>query len=194
MFIGYCENHKGYVCISPQGRVYISRHVIFYHHDFPYKSFLNSYYINPSAANTSQPPILVQGTSTRPSTSPIAVEQSSSPDRYDQNLSYSPINHTKSDYLSSSPLQSPQSTYSSSTKYALPDTMSSPSPLSTTSSSTIYALPPARTSYLPDTTINLHPMTTRSKADITKPNPQFIRSVTTTELPNSVTAAIQNSI
>lgn len=35
-FIGYNNTHKGYVCLSQEGRVYISRNVKFHEHVFPY--------------------------------------------------------------------------------------------------------------------------------------------------------------
>lgn len=36
--IGYCTNQKGYKCIDPSGRIFISRHVIFDEKIFPYKN------------------------------------------------------------------------------------------------------------------------------------------------------------
>lgn len=37
-FIGYNNNQKGYKCLSPDGRVYMSRHVIFNHSEFNFLS------------------------------------------------------------------------------------------------------------------------------------------------------------
>lgn len=39
LFIGYNNNHKGYKVLSASGRIYLSRHVIFNHTEFPYMSF-----------------------------------------------------------------------------------------------------------------------------------------------------------
>lgn len=41
-FLGYTTSHKGYKCLSPQGQVYIFRHVIFGDSEFPYKSLFIS--------------------------------------------------------------------------------------------------------------------------------------------------------
>lgn len=38
IFIGYSSSHQGYLCLSPNGRTYISRHVVFDEHDFPFQS------------------------------------------------------------------------------------------------------------------------------------------------------------
>lgn len=38
LFLGYSDSHKGFRCMASSGRVYISRHVVFNHQDFPYKS------------------------------------------------------------------------------------------------------------------------------------------------------------
>lgn len=48
LFVGYSKSKKGYKCLSQNGRLYLSRHVIFNHYDFPYlnpfsdKSYQNS--------------------------------------------------------------------------------------------------------------------------------------------------------
>ncbi|KAK9155098.1 hypothetical protein Sjap_002578 [Stephania japonica] len=38
VFLGYSSRHKGYKCLHPSRRVYISRNVLFNEHDFPYSS------------------------------------------------------------------------------------------------------------------------------------------------------------
>ncbi|KAL2534481.1 Integrase catalytic domain-containing protein [Abeliophyllum distichum] len=38
MPLKYCESHKGYKCLSPTGKIYISRHVVFNETEFPFKS------------------------------------------------------------------------------------------------------------------------------------------------------------
>lgn len=43
VFLGYCANTKGYRCLDPSTqKVYISRHVKFVEHDFPYPHLLPS--------------------------------------------------------------------------------------------------------------------------------------------------------
>lgn len=42
VYLGYGDSHKGYKCLSPSGRIYISRHVVFNELEFPFKTgFLN---------------------------------------------------------------------------------------------------------------------------------------------------------
>lgn len=37
IFLGYSNDHKGYKCLHPTGRVYIAKHVTFNELDFPYQ-------------------------------------------------------------------------------------------------------------------------------------------------------------
>ncbi|XP_060965620.1 uncharacterized protein LOC133034535 [Cannabis sativa] len=42
--LGYSQAHKGFRCVSPHGRIYITRHIIFNENEFPCKSgFFNNY-------------------------------------------------------------------------------------------------------------------------------------------------------
>lgn len=38
VFIGYSTNYRGYKCLAPNGRVYVSRDVLFNEYNFPYQS------------------------------------------------------------------------------------------------------------------------------------------------------------
>ena len=41
--LGYSEVHKGYKCLSPHGRIYITRHIVFNENEFPFATgFLNT--------------------------------------------------------------------------------------------------------------------------------------------------------
>ncbi|KAK9135050.1 hypothetical protein Syun_014380 [Stephania yunnanensis] len=42
VFLGYSSQHKGYKCLSPTGRVYITRNVVFHENDFPYESLFST--------------------------------------------------------------------------------------------------------------------------------------------------------
>ncbi|KAA0045110.1 Retrovirus-related Pol polyprotein from transposon TNT 1-94 [Cucumis melo var. makuwa] len=54
-FLRYSSSHKGYKCLSQDGRLYISRHVICYENSFPYASFL-SHSITSSPSTVFNPP------------------------------------------------------------------------------------------------------------------------------------------
>lgn len=42
VFLGYSPSHKGYKCMTPTGKIIISRHIVFYEGEFPFsKGFLN---------------------------------------------------------------------------------------------------------------------------------------------------------
>jgi len=41
MFIGYNRAHKGYLCLSPIGKIYISHHVLFDENVFPFLSYFS---------------------------------------------------------------------------------------------------------------------------------------------------------
>lgn len=41
LFLGYNNLHQGYKCLSQLGRLYISRHVLFYETFFPFPSFFS---------------------------------------------------------------------------------------------------------------------------------------------------------
>ena len=43
VFLGYASNHKGYMCLSPSGRMYITRHVTFNESVFPYADSSNPF-------------------------------------------------------------------------------------------------------------------------------------------------------
>ncbi|KAA0059801.1 Retrovirus-related Pol polyprotein from transposon TNT 1-94 [Cucumis melo var. makuwa] len=55
-FLGYSSSYKGYKCLSQDGRLYISRHVIFDENSFPYASF-SSHSIPLSTNNVFNPPV-----------------------------------------------------------------------------------------------------------------------------------------
>ncbi|KAK9098456.1 hypothetical protein Syun_025501 [Stephania yunnanensis] len=42
VFLGYSSKHKGYKCLSPTGRLYITRNVIFHEHEFSYDTLFSS--------------------------------------------------------------------------------------------------------------------------------------------------------
>lgn len=42
LFIGYSDSHKGFKCLFSSGRLYISRHVVFNHNEFPFLNLFSS--------------------------------------------------------------------------------------------------------------------------------------------------------
>lgn len=55
IFLGYIMKQKGYLCLSPTGKTYISRHVIFDEHQFPFQLNPNFMFVpvksNPSVTH-----------------------------------------------------------------------------------------------------------------------------------------------
>lgn len=186
VFIGYSLSHKGFKCLSPQGRVYISRHVIFDDIEFSYKSIFNSVLQHEQQA-TSAVQIISNsitlpssaGTTTDISTfsyEEVPTSVSSSPSRSVPFQNFSPA--SISDFSAHSNFTSPNSA----------------SPNSTSSNSTRYCpnpnLDPITSCERPIQTlpraISTHAMQTRSKRGITKPKRLCI--------PCSVKQALQDPI
>ncbi|TYK18915.1 Retrovirus-related Pol polyprotein from transposon TNT 1-94 [Cucumis melo var. makuwa] len=55
-FLGYSTSHKGYKCLASDGRLFISRHVLFDENSFPYASFASHSSI-PKSKNVLSPPL-----------------------------------------------------------------------------------------------------------------------------------------
>ncbi|TXG59466.1 hypothetical protein EZV62_014039 [Acer yangbiense] len=77
LLLGYSDTHKGYKCLHPSGRVYISRNVIFNESDFPYHSLFPT---PTSSSVSSQPslPVSILSTETRSlsNSKPVSCSQS----------------------------------------------------------------------------------------------------------------------
>nr|KYP34572.1 Retrovirus-related Pol polyprotein from transposon TNT 1-94 [Cajanus cajan] len=84
VFLGYSTSHKGYKCLAPSGRIFISKDVIFCENHFPYPSMFP-----PSTPSSSSSPIFVPlvitnpqapvtSTSPSPPSPPISTDSSSS--------------------------------------------------------------------------------------------------------------------
>lgn len=50
IFLGYNSNHKGYLCLHPSGRLYVSATVDFNEHDFPFSSLMTPEAVVPQSA------------------------------------------------------------------------------------------------------------------------------------------------
>lgn len=139
LFLGYSNTHRGYKCLHPSGRLYISYTVHFNHNEFPYHTLFKSSSVVPSETVIfpSFPNVTPTPTQDHPQPSPSSSSSSSTPF------------HSNEDFSSSSSLGSSSNVYTDSSSH----TMSSSSS-STPSSSHIH---------------NLHPIITRAKHGIFKP-------------------------
>jgi histone deacetylase 1/2 len=59
IFVGYSNTHKGYKCLSPNGRIFISKDVLFNEDRFPYSSLFSASNNN-SLINYSMPDVPIQ--------------------------------------------------------------------------------------------------------------------------------------
>lgn len=200
LFVGYSSSHKGFKCISSSRKLYLSRHVVFDHNDFPFSDLFpkstNSENNSSSVQLTSQLAGHNQNYRDNPTLSPIAVTQSSSD--YSRSVVVpSPNSFNDSSTPAFIPHDNPttpsNSLSNSSTRYLLP-TAGQTLPISSDStaptqqsSSTRYMLATATSQqqYFSNTVehlCNLHPMVTRSKVGISKPKKPFAATVSALHL------------
>lgn len=76
LFLGYSSNHKGYKCLAPNGRLYISKDVIFNESKFPYPQLFQVCSSSPSQLNNISS--FISPFSLIISSSPLPVSTSSS--------------------------------------------------------------------------------------------------------------------
>lgn len=164
IFLGYNSTRKGFKCLHlSSGRCYFSRHVLFNEHSFPFSKTKQSH----STSVTSHSDLI-----------PINTPSTSTFDQYVPTATLSPSLSSQS-AISTSPNPSsphPSPNYSSTSSHS-----SSSSPTSsqlTFSSSHCFASPsilplPLQPSTISIVHINTHPMVTRAKSGIGKPNPKY---------------------
>ncbi|KFL89552.1 hypothetical protein AmDm5_1575 [Acetobacter malorum] len=189
IFLGYAGQYKGYICFNPlSGRFYVSRHVVFYETNFPYKHLL----VKPSQCS----PVFV----TPPSITPLVTGQNvvvsphtsashaslplSQPTRASEFL-HEPT--SASEFLAS-PIRVPE--FSSSSPplpdpiYHASESLTSLSPTVPASSPSTQSPVPADPDFQPENltivlpvhSVSLHPMQTRSKSGIIKKK-AFVASI-----------------
>ena len=52
IFLGYSPSHKGYKYFHPSGHIYITRHVVFDEHSYPFSSYPSFHFSNKSQSDT----------------------------------------------------------------------------------------------------------------------------------------------
>ncbi|KAG7533176.1 Reverse transcriptase RNA-dependent DNA polymerase [Arabidopsis thaliana x Arabidopsis arenosa] len=217
IFLGYTEKYKGYRCYyPPTGRVYLSRHVIFDESSFP---FIDTYAGLKQSALTPLLDAWIKGFSNMQSASEqeqTAAEtiNSSVPainivqQQQDQltvpNIEGETSNNTSNELLCITPIQ----IITSQENDAVPESSSKGNEECTecTASSDLVpignsapSLSPrpensVSSSILPSTTESIHPMTTRLKKGIVKPNPRYalLTHKVSYPMPTTVTEALKD--
>uniref|UniRef100_A0A803PEH4 Integrase catalytic domain-containing protein n=1 Tax=Cannabis sativa TaxID=3483 RepID=A0A803PEH4_CANSA len=192
--LGYSDSYKGYKCLSPTGRIYISQDVVFNEMAFPFKTgFLNNY-------NTPQP-IIIHSTSWSillihcPSPSPSSVTSSStdtSPKASPATSSSSPraqspiVHYDSPSSVSSHDRDSDQYAHDLQHEHNLQQISNRVEP---TGAEIVQDIPTEHNAPLPS-----HPMITRGKVGIFKPRTfvSQMQSESTITEPVSVVEAIKH--
>lgn len=160
ILLGYCASSKGYRCLDPlTNRVYISRHVKFLEHDFPYPKLVLS-------SSNSDPPSRCSSLSPVPTFKLVACSSSvDTCSSFSSSIPPLPTSDAPSfpDFPHESSLVSPQ----------VPS--SDPIPIQTVPSSLISSGPtsPQNVSTSTPAITSIHPMTTRSKSGVVVPKRPF---------------------
>lgn len=204
VFLGYNAKYKGYRCLLPStGRVYISRHVLFDEHVFPFSSIYQHLHTDKGTPllsawqqNFVKPAVFSQATSSDPVIQLVSMSSSTQADSQ-ISIASSPLIKYVSldsphDYNSeaTTPVEVPSVTAEINTECTTglcPDPIgnSALSPASSTETSPLSS--PAHVN-------TTHQMVTRFKAGIIKPNPRYVlltQKVSYPE-PKTVTTALKD--
>lgn len=155
IYLGVSPHHKGHKCLAANGKIYISKDVLFNECRFPYATIFPTSSSSSQSISTFPSHIPLASTSplsnsVPPSTSPCNSVPSNNHDSSDLSLS------TDSPHASSSLHESPSSP-SSSTSHSI----SHVDPLISSTAPPSTVIPSC--SQPPSTSLNVHPMVTRSK-------------------------------
>lgn len=183
VFLGYSNQHKGYKCVSSTGRIYISHHVIFNEKDFSFKDgFLN--------ARRNEEYVLTNITNSLSLSDFVVVQdmEHNSPCNVSSNSGVDGSRRTNSDTSHASSSESvsayrgEQIADSSLNDYAHSPDGRHNEGTSDDQLEIVPDLPQRSTSDNLNQTQNIqpqsiHPMTTRSKSGIVKPNAPYVGNV-----------------
>lgn len=199
VFLGYSVAHKGYLCLTNTGRLYISRHVQFDEHVFPFKC-------NPNFASTNMlappsPLICVPSIPTLPCTNiftPLSTPLDQSLDTVATPSSSSKFTEHVMARSAAPDISSPQHTFSAQHNPVPHSAVHTESDSSVSHNPTppiVHIGPESSASPQADAVTNLHPMRTRSKSGIFKPKVLLAASSCNTDHnaePKSVKSALKS--
>lgn len=195
VFIGYNNNKKGYKCLAPSRRLFVSKHVIFNHIEYPYLTLFYPKFSSHSNQSSCQPFFITDNLHSTTVSSFLpshAADQSFSP----LSSHYTSENSDTRAFSDSPEPEISDSCSDSSSKYMLaPDSTGlhqSDSISNTTESSTRYMLAGANYALhpCPEPVGNKHPMLTRGKRGITKLSVPFVGSTVALSVPKTVAVAL----
>lgn len=152
VFTGYSPIHKGYLCLAQNGKTYISRHVIFDEHLFPFQ--VNSNFLSQSthtSCSNAATPSTLPSIPVLPCTNrfmPLSIDAAPDPPTPLVTDHTEPAEHV--------------------TEIQEPRELQESQPTVTVSQDTASCSP------MPAATINAHPMQTRGKSGIHKPKAMLV--------------------
>ncbi|MCH80671.1 retrovirus-related Pol polyprotein from transposon TNT 1-94, partial [Trifolium medium] len=155
LFLGYSPSHKGYKCLSPSGRLYIFKDVLFNESRFPY---LDLFTTSKSSGYSSSPSDILSPLHLSASPNTVISDVSPAPSLTSNDNSSPPI-----PVISAvSPISSPSPTENSS---------SAPNPIHDTLNISAHTNPPIPVNAQPVShpLVNNHSMQTRAKSGFTQP-------------------------
>ena len=179
VFLGYSLNHQGYKCLDlSTSRMYLSRHVLFDEDSFPFKelSSLTENVCQPGNSPTSDLLIDFPNPIPGPPHNPVLVPPTVQPAPTTRLPDTPPLHAPFAPVSQPAPPTHPPLISSSSEPFSNPDEQE------------LVAVVPVNQTHSPPCTAApvlvhdpppIHPMTTRSKAGIQKPNPKYALQVTT---------------